>query len=41
MAALNHRITLRVHIDGMDLAETVAYIHHHLTLSAGAPTRFS
>ena len=33
MAALDQRVTLRVHMDGMDLAETVAYIRHHLTLS--------
>lgn len=30
MAALDQRITLRVHMEGMDLAETLAYTRHHL-----------
>ena len=30
MAALDQRITLRVHMEGMDLAETLAYVRHHL-----------
>ena len=33
MAALDQRISLRVHIDGMDLAETLAYVRHHLALA--------
>ena len=41
MAALDQRITLRVHMDGMDLAETVAYIRHHLTLSGRSDPLFS
>jgi type II secretory pathway predicted ATPase ExeA len=41
MAALDQRITLRVHMDGMDLAETVAYIRHHLTLSGRSGPLFS
>src|SRR5579875_1549305 len=30
MAALDQRITLRVHMEGMDLAETLAYVRHQL-----------
>jgi type II secretory pathway predicted ATPase ExeA len=30
MAALDQRISLRVHIEGMDLAETLGYVRHHL-----------
>jgi type II secretory pathway predicted ATPase ExeA len=40
MAALDQRITLRAHMDGMDLAETVAYIRH-LTLSGRSGPLFS
>jgi type II secretory pathway predicted ATPase ExeA len=41
MAALDQRITLRVHMDGMDLAETVAYIRHHLSLVGRSDPLFS
>jgi type II secretory pathway predicted ATPase ExeA len=30
LAALDQRITLRVNIEGMDLAETLGYVRHHL-----------
>jgi type II secretory pathway predicted ATPase ExeA len=41
MAALDQRVSLRVHMDGMDLADTVAYIRHHLGLVGRADTLFS
>ncbi len=41
MAALDQRITLRVHIDGMDLAETLAYVRHHLGLAGRSDPLFS
>ena len=41
MAALDQRITLRVHMEGMDLAETLAYVRHHLSLSGRADPLFS
>jgi type II secretory pathway predicted ATPase ExeA len=41
MAALDQRITLRVHMDGMDLAETLAYVRHHLALSGRSDPLFS
>jgi type II secretory pathway predicted ATPase ExeA len=41
MAALDQRITLRVHMDGMDLAETLAYVRHHLALSGRSDPVFS
>lgn len=41
LAALDQRITLRVHLDGMDLAETVAYIRHHLSLAGRSDPLFS
>jgi type II secretory pathway predicted ATPase ExeA len=41
MAALDQRVTLRVHMDGMDLAETLAYIRHHVTLSGRSDPLFS
>jgi type II secretory pathway predicted ATPase ExeA len=41
MAALDQRITLRVHIEGMDLAETLAYIRHHLSLAGRSDPLFS
>ena len=40
-AALDQRIALRVHLDGMDLEETVAYIRHHLALAGRKDTLFS
>ncbi|MGH9156486.1 MAG: ExeA family protein [Acidimicrobiales bacterium] len=41
MAALDQRITLRVHMEGMDLAETLAYVRHHLGLCGRADPLFS
>lgn len=41
MAALDQRITLRVHIEGMDLAEVLAYIRHHLGLAGRTDPLFS
>jgi type II secretory pathway predicted ATPase ExeA len=41
MAALDQRITLRVHIEGMDLAETLAYIRHHIGLVGRVDPLFS
>ncbi len=40
-AALDQRITLRYHIDGLDLPETTDYIRHHLTLAGRSDTMFS
>ena len=40
-AALDQRIALRVHLDGMDLEETAAYIRHHLALAGRKDTLFS
>lgn len=41
LAAVDQRVTLRVHLDGMDLAETAAYIKHHLALAGRSDTLFS
>ena len=41
MAALDQRITLRVHIDGMDLAETLAYVRHHTGQAGRSDPLFS
>jgi len=41
MAALDQRITLRVHMDGMDLAETLAYVRHHLGEAGRSDPLFS
>lgn len=40
-AALDQRITLRGHLDGLDLADTAAYIKHHLSLAGRTDTIFS
>ena len=40
-AALNQRIALRYVLDGMDRAETDAYIAHHLKLAGRADRIFS
>jgi type II secretory pathway predicted ATPase ExeA len=40
-AAVDQRVTLRVHLEGMDLAETSAYIKHHLSLAGRSDTLFS
>jgi type II secretory pathway predicted ATPase ExeA len=34
LAALDQRIALRYHFNGMDLGETVSYIKHHLQPSS-------
>jgi type II secretory pathway predicted ATPase ExeA len=41
MAALDQRITLRVHMEGMELAETLAYIRHHVSLGGRSDPLFS
>jgi type II secretory pathway predicted ATPase ExeA len=41
LAALDQRIALRYHLDGMDLGETVSYIKHHLTLAGRSDPMFS
>jgi type II secretory pathway predicted ATPase ExeA len=40
-AALDQRIALRYHLEGMDLAETVAYVKHHLALAGRSDPLFS
>jgi type II secretory pathway predicted ATPase ExeA len=40
-AALDQRIGLRFHLDGLPLAETAAYIAHHLSLAGRTDTLFS
>lgn len=40
-AALDQRIALRYHIDGMDLEETAAYVKHHLGLAGRSDALFS
>jgi type II secretory pathway predicted ATPase ExeA len=40
-AALDQRIALRYHVDGMALDETIAYIKHHLALAGRSDTLFS
>ncbi len=41
LAAVDQRITLRVHLEGMNLPETGAYIKHHLTFAGRSDTLFS
>ncbi len=41
MAALDQRITLRVHMEGMDLAESLAYVRHHLSQVGRSDPLFS
>lgn len=41
MSALDQRISSRVTINGMDLADTAAYIRHHLAFAGRADTLFS
>jgi type II secretory pathway predicted ATPase ExeA len=41
LAALDQRIALRYHLDGMDLGETVGYIKHHLQLAGRSDTIFT
>jgi type II secretory pathway predicted ATPase ExeA len=33
LAALDQRVSLKVHMEGMELAETIAYLRHHLALA--------
>jgi type II secretory pathway predicted ATPase ExeA len=40
-AALDQRITLRFHLDGLDLADTAAYLKHHLSLAGRTDPIFS
>ena len=41
LAAVDQRVTLRVHLEGMDLAESTAYVKHHLSLAGRSDTLFS
>jgi type II secretory pathway predicted ATPase ExeA len=41
LAALDQRIALRYHLDGMDLQETVSYVRHHLQLAGRSDPLFS
>ncbi len=40
-AAVDQRIALRVHLDGMNLAETSGYLRHHLALAGRSDVLFS
>jgi type II secretory pathway predicted ATPase ExeA len=40
-AALDQRITMRYHLDGMDLEQTTSYIKHHLALTGRSDPLFS
>ena len=40
-AALDQRIALRYHLDGMDLAETAGYVKHHVGLAGRSDPLFS
>jgi type II secretory pathway predicted ATPase ExeA len=41
LAAVEQRIAMRVHLDGMDLSETSDYLRHHLGLAGRSDTLFS
>ncbi|MGH9037864.1 MAG: ExeA family protein [Acidimicrobiia bacterium] len=41
LAALDQRIALRYHLDGMDLEETAGYLRHHLALAGRSDPLFS
>ena len=41
LAAIDQRITMRVHLDGMDLPQTSDYLRHHLALAGRKDTLFS
>jgi type II secretory pathway predicted ATPase ExeA len=41
LAAVDQRVSLRVHLEGMDLPETGAYVKHHLSLAGRSDTLFS
>jgi type II secretory pathway predicted ATPase ExeA len=40
-AALDQRVALRYHLDGMDLAETATYVRHHLSIAGRSDPMFS
>jgi type II secretory pathway predicted ATPase ExeA len=40
-AAIDQRIALRIHIEGLDPSETTAYVRHHLSLVGRADPLFS
>ena len=40
-AALDQRITIRYHLDGLSLDETIAYVGHHLALAGRSDAIFS
>lgn len=40
-AALDQRIALRYHLDGLPLDETIAYVKHHLTIAGRSDPLFS
>ena len=40
-AALDQRITLRYHLDGLGLDETMAYIGHHMAVAGRSDPLFS
>jgi type II secretory pathway predicted ATPase ExeA len=41
LAAVDQRISMRVHLEGMDLPETSDYLRHHLALAGRSDTLFS
>ena len=41
LAAVDQRVTLRVHLEGMDMPETGTYVKHHLGLAGRTDTLFS
>jgi type II secretory pathway predicted ATPase ExeA len=41
LAALDQRVGLRSHLDGMDLSETLSYLTHHLKLAGRSDTLFT
>lgn len=41
LAAVDQRISLRIHLDGMDLTETGAYLKHHTSQAGRSDTLFS
>jgi type II secretory pathway predicted ATPase ExeA len=41
LAAIDQRVIMRVHLDGMDLSQTSDYLRHHLALAGRKDTLFS
>ena len=41
LAAVDQRITLRIHLDGMSVAETGAYLKHHTAIAGRSDALFS